>query len=129
MPVPFNPSRPRLHRLYRGRAGVPAEPHKPWSQRKLAILQHVEAKGGSIQVNRTWCATTTSNAQHARDLRRLIQEGLLDDQAKLYTSRRTSYRQLTLTEKGKAAIPTAPQPRVSEPYAKRNADLALMTQA
>lgn len=114
---------------YRGRAGVAAEPQKTWSQRKLAILQHVEAKGGSIQINRTWCATTTSNAQHARDLRRLIQEGLLDDQAKLYTSRRTSYRQLTLTEKGKAAIPTAPQPRVSQPYAKRNADLALMTPA
>lgn len=114
---------------YRGRAGVAAEPQKTWTERKLALLRHVEAKGGSIQVNRTWCVNTTANNQHARDLRRLIKEGLLDDQAKLYTSRRTSYRQLTLTEKGKAAIPAAPQPRVAEPYAKRNADLALMNQA
>jgi len=114
---------------YRGRAGVAAEPQKPWTERKIALLQHVLAKGGSIQVNRTWCLNTTAHNTHARDLRRLVREGLLDDQAKLYTSRRTSYRQLTLTEKGRAAIPTKPEPRLAQPYAKRNADLALMAQA
>lgn len=128
MPTLSKPFRP-FPWHYRGRAGVAAEPQKTWTQRKLALLRYVEAKGGAIQVNRTWCVNTTANNQHARDLRRLIREGMLDDQAKLYTSRRTSYRQLTLTENGKAAIPASPAPRVAEPYAKRNADLALMTPA
>lgn len=113
-----------LRRAYRGRSGVAAEPLVPWSKRKIGWLLKIQEKGGALTVNRSWCFSLTSGDVASRDLRRLIKEGLAIADVHARAGRRTTYRQLRLTEKGLGMLPVVPVVRVAEPYAKRKAAMA-----
>ena len=113
-----------LRHAYRGRSGVAAEPLVPWSKRKIGWLLKIQEKGGALTVNRSWCFSLTSGDVASRDLRRLIKEGLAIADVHARAGRRTTYRQLRLTEKGLGMLPVVPVVRVAEPYAKRKAAMA-----
>ncbi len=106
-------------RTYRTRVGVPAVAQKPWSERKLEWLARIEAKG-SVPVNRQSCLKTYRNDATGRDIRRLIDDGLI----RLTDKHPGNCRRLVLTPKGKALLPSAEPARVAEPYAKRKAAIA-----
>jgi hypothetical protein len=106
-------------RTYRTRVGVPAIAQKPWSERKLEWLARIERKG-SLPVNRQSCLKTYRNDATGRDVRRLIDEGLI----RLTDKHPGNCRRLVLTPKGQALLPSAQPVRVAEPYARRKAAMA-----
>lgn len=116
----------RHHRPYWGQTGATPTPQVPWRNRRILLLQLIAKKGDEgVCVNRKYCFNTTDRSGQAKDLRRLITQGLAELTNEKYGTPRSRYRYVRLTEVGKKLLAgLALKAEVRVPYAKRTAGLA-----
>lgn len=118
-------------RYYLGRSGVDPTPLAPWIQRRQALVEKIASRV-SLRVNVSHALKTNTREQDSRDLRRAIEEGYVVLSQKPNTGRSTKERpgqvgkqcrEVTLSDKGRALLPSPPAAPTLGPYAKRRAAL------